>query len=524
MSAARVIPYGPDAALVEFADSADHRALARGRALVDHLGQRPGPGVGWVPAFHRVLLRGRPGDVDGLAESVREVVAFLDGLRDGEVPPGRTVVLPVVYDGPDLGWMAAHSGLLPGEVADLHAAGDYPVHCLGFMPGFPYLGGLDPRLHAPRRTVPRSRVAPGSVGIGGEHTGVYTVASPGGWRLIGRCGVPLFDPTARTPDGMFRVSTGDRVRFEVVRGPVPEGFGVQPDPDAASWPGGDGCGIRVVSPGLGMSLQDGGRPGWERFGVAPGGAMDPVAASWANRLVDNPPSAAVVEMCLQGQELVCLSAGWLAVAGSAEIEGVGRNRSFRVRPGDRLRFLPGPSGIWTCLAVPGGWRGREWLGSLSAHSRAGLGWIGRAGDELRAVGEEGMPVPSAVAGRIVPWDEDRDFRDPPPLRAWPGPQWGDFPASQRETFLATEWEVTSQADRVGYRLAGPALDPEPAQILSEPVIPGSVQIPAGGQPIVTLADGPTLGGYPKIVRIHPDDLPWLVQCRPGQRIRFRLAD
>ncbi len=522
MSPAPVIPCGPDAVLVEFADRVDGRALARGRALAAFLTARLGPRGGWVPAFHRVLLRGDPADADALSGHVRAVQAFLAGLREGDVPPGRTVVLPVAYEGPDLEGVAAHAGLRPGEVVERHAAGTYPVHCLGFMPGFPYLGGLDPRLHAPRRTVPRARVAPGSVGIGGEHTGVYTVPSPGGWQLIGRCGVPLFDPGAGRLDEMFRLAAGDQVRFEAVSGPIPDepgGEGVREV--LPTFPGG-GLRVRVLSPGMGMSLQDAGRPGYEAFGVPPGGALDPVAASWANRLVGNPPGAAVLELCLQGQEILCLSDGWLAVAGGAEVDGLGRDRAFRVRSGDRLRFRPGPAGIWTCLAVPGGWRGVDWLGSRSAHSRAGLGWTGRVGDELQADGD-GDPIPSAVAGRRVPWDGDRDFRNPPVLRVWPGPQWDAFPDSDRGTLLGTDWEVTSRSDRVGYRLAGPCLRPERAQIVSEPVLPGSVQVPAGGQPIVTLADGPTLGGYPKIARIDPADLPWLVQCRPGQRIRFRLA-
>lgn len=124
--------------------------------------------------------------------------------------PGRRVEIPVTYDGPDLGDVAAHCGLSPDEVVHRHTAAEYVVYFLGFQPGFAYLGGLDDTLHTPRRREPRVSVPAGSVGIGGAQTGIYPLATPGGWQLIGRTSLALFDARAEPPT---LLAPGDRVRF-----------------------------------------------------------------------------------------------------------------------------------------------------------------------------------------------------------------------------------------------------------------------------------------------------------------------
>ena len=134
----------------------------------------------------------------------------------GDAPSaGREVEIPVQYggeSGPDLQAVASHTGLSAKEVVARHAAGEYVVFFLGFQPGFAYMGGLEKALHTPRRSSPRVEVPAGSVGIGGEQTGIYPATSPGGWQLIGRTSVPLFDP-ARSPPTLLQ--PGDRVRFTV---------------------------------------------------------------------------------------------------------------------------------------------------------------------------------------------------------------------------------------------------------------------------------------------------------------------
>lgn len=132
---------------------------------------------------------------------------------EAQLPESRLVEIPVIYGGeygPDLVVVAEHAALTPGQVVELHSSSDYVVFFVGFQPGFPYLGGLDPRLHIPRRAEPRVAVPAGSVGIGGSQTGVYPLASPGGWQLIGQTRTALFDPLQQPPT---LLRPGDRVRF-----------------------------------------------------------------------------------------------------------------------------------------------------------------------------------------------------------------------------------------------------------------------------------------------------------------------
>ncbi|WP_435947593.1 5-oxoprolinase subunit PxpB [Dryocola sp. BD586] len=129
------------------------------------------------------------------------------------IPEPHRVEIPVIYGGdagPDLGVVAEHSGLTPRQVVELHSCGEYVVYFLGFQPGFAYLGGLAPRLHTPRRAEPRLLVPAGSVGIGGSQTGIYPLATPGGWQIIGQTSVKLFNPRAEPPT---LLTPGDTVRF-----------------------------------------------------------------------------------------------------------------------------------------------------------------------------------------------------------------------------------------------------------------------------------------------------------------------
>ena len=174
------------------------------------------PGVGEVlPGMNNLTLTFDPTALalDALTAQVLETWPKLSA-RAGAIE-GRRIEIPVAYGGdhgPDLGDVAAHTGLTPAEVVRRHTAGEYIVYLLGFLPGFAFMGGLAPELATPRRAEPRTAVPARSVGIGGEQTGIYPVASPGGWQLIGRTPLDLFDPTAEPPT---LLRPGDRVRFVV---------------------------------------------------------------------------------------------------------------------------------------------------------------------------------------------------------------------------------------------------------------------------------------------------------------------
>jgi KipI family sensor histidine kinase inhibitor len=161
-----------------------------------------------VPGYRTVLVT--TVDATSLA-AVRSALPRL-ALPAAAAAASRLVEVPVHDDGADLGEVAARTGLSRDEVVTRHTAPDYLVAFLGFAPGFPYLVGLDPALHVPRRATPRTSVPAGAVGLAGEQTGIYPRATPGGWQLIGRTDVVLFDPD-RDPPALL--SPGDRLRFRV---------------------------------------------------------------------------------------------------------------------------------------------------------------------------------------------------------------------------------------------------------------------------------------------------------------------
>jgi len=282
--------------------------------------------------------------------------------------------------------------------------------------------------------------------------------------------------------------------------------------------------FEILDPGFGATLQDHGRPGWRRFGVPTGGAMDDHAANWANRLLDNPPNSPVLELLLQGAKLRVRRELWLAITGADAAASVPRWRAVRVRPEAMIEFRRSICGVWIYVAVEGGFVAPKWFGSASVCARAGIGTAIRAGDVSQATTHKPFALPPGVAARVAPAMEQRDYRQPPALRVWPAPQMGLFSKPDRERFFSQPWTLSPQSDRVGYRLKGAPLESRPPQIISEPVRVGTVQVPENGLPIVTLRDGPTVGGYPKLGVLDPADVSWLVQCRPGQSVRFRPAD
>jgi KipI family sensor histidine kinase inhibitor len=211
---------GEDALLLRLGDAIDTATNARVHAAARRIDASRPP---WlrdvVPAYASLALfidlDAFPATADPLEAAARWLQQqSFDGETTGAQP--RLVEIPVVYggtEGPDLEAVAAHAGLPSRDVIQRHAAREYTVAMLGFAPGFPYLTGLDPALAMPRLETPRTRVAAGSIGIGGAQTGIYPRPGPGGWRIIGRTGAVLFDPLRTSPALLL---PGDRVRFQPV--------------------------------------------------------------------------------------------------------------------------------------------------------------------------------------------------------------------------------------------------------------------------------------------------------------------
>ncbi|HEV3310405.1 MAG TPA: 5-oxoprolinase subunit PxpB [Chloroflexota bacterium] len=212
-----VKPAGDAAVMVELGDRIDpelnrlvHRLADTVAERLERLGR-----VEVVPAYASFLVSFNPRQITH--DDVERAVHGLD-LDQGQPSVGSTsrFILPVSYGGqfgPDLDEVARRTGLTADEVIERHAGRDYPIFCIGFAPGFPFLGGLDPALHTPRLENPRPLVPRGSVAIGGAQTGVYPTSTPGGWRIIGRTPLTLFD-VERDPPIPYR--PGDVIRFEPI--------------------------------------------------------------------------------------------------------------------------------------------------------------------------------------------------------------------------------------------------------------------------------------------------------------------
>ncbi len=270
------------------------------------------------------------------------------------------------------------------------------------------------------------------------------------------------------------------------------------------------------------TVQDLGRPGWQHLGVPVSGALDALALRLANLLVGNPEGAAALEVTLGGFEAEFTSDTRFAVVGpggAARLNGVpvASWESHRAQPGDRLAL--GPTATREVIAVAGGVAVPEVLGSRSTYLRGGFG--GFEGRALRAGDELPLGRPTGAPRGPVPGGLRPATGDPSPLRVVWGPQADRFTPEARAAFGAASYRVSERADRMGCVLEGPRLTHlGGADLVSEGIAPGSIQVPGDGLPLVLLADRPTVGGYTKIATVAGVDLPRLAQALPGAEVRF----
>ena len=292
--------------------------------------------------------------------------------------------------------------------------------------------------------------------------------------------------------------------------------------------------IRVKSAGMLTTVQDLGRFGLQKYGVLTSGAMDAVALRLANLLAGNEEGAAALEITLLGPQLVFEKGAVIALAGgnlSPSIDGMSIPlwRPVYVPAGSTLKFGRALSGCRTYLAISGGISVPEAMGSRSTYLRAGIGGLhGRAleaGDVLE-IGEAAEPFKLCSLDTIVmPWGASSAIRpaykENPVLRVVRGPEFDTFNEESKHRLWTEPFRVTTQSDRMGYRLADvPLTVGEPVDMISSAVSTGTIQVPPEGNPIVLLADRQTVGGYPRIAHVISVDLPVIAQVRPGGYIRF----
>jgi antagonist of KipI len=286
--------------------------------------------------------------------------------------------------------------------------------------------------------------------------------------------------------------------------------------------------IQVLQPGMSTTVQDLGREGFGPMGISPSGAADAVSLRLGNLLVGNLPRAAGLEMTLLGGTFLFPEGATVVLAGSdfgATLDGVrvGMRNAVEVRPGQTLQVGATRGGARCCLCVRGGIAVETFLGSASTHVLSGLGGFkGRAlqkGDVL-AVGKQGRRAKSkSLSGAALAMLAPRKS-----LRVTPGPQRDWFDDAAKKLFERSVYRVTEEANRVGLRLAGPAIKrTHGGELVSEGVALGAVQIPESGQPIILFVEQQTAGGYPKIANVISADFHSLGQLRPRDEMRFEMV-
>jgi antagonist of KipI len=544
-SGIRVVDAGDSGLLLELEATIDPAVNAHAIAIASAVAAEHRAGVrDVIPAFRSVAVHFDPlvADVDALREALRRAADTAPAARDGAL-----VEVPVAYggeDGPDLDEVAAFAKLPPAAVVERHCGTEYRVFMLGFLPGFAYLGTVDTAIAAPRKATPRTRIPAGSVGIAGRQTGIYPRQSPGGWQLIGRTAVTVFDPL-REPASLF--APGDRVKFVAAAGIRDHGSGIKnigaadagssgafdprsliPDPYRH---------VTVLEPGLFTTIQDSGRWGHQDRGVPVAGPMDRRSHRLANALVGNPPGAATLEATLLGPELRFEHPVRVAIAGAdlgASIDGtaIGADSMRACGAGSVLRFGERRRGARAYIAFDGGIDVPLLLGSRATHVASELGGIDgralKAGARLQLC-ESNAGGHSATVRRGSFESATGGAR----LRIMRGPQDEYFDEAAFDILQRTRFVISPQSDRMGYRLVGsertrPAVvgrpgPSGPGAMISDATFMGGLQIPPSGEPILLMADRQTTGGYPQIATVITADLPLAGQLAPGEWIEFVLC-
>ena len=481
------------------------------------------------------------------------------GVRagEGDLPEGgRIISIPVCYEdqefAPDLEKVCAHAKMTKEEVIRLHSASEYLIYMMGFLPGFPYLGGMDERLNTPRLESPRTKIPAGSLAIGGAQTGLYPVESPGGWNIIGRTPLKLFD-LSRNPQFLYRA--GDKIRFVPIsrqkfdsfdeKSWLKEELGVEGSPATGAASATATCtsackkesfacggGIKILEAGLLTTVQDSGTRGFQKYGISQSGAMDMTSFRLANRLCGNDQNAACLETTLSGPTLTFVNECDFALTGAvfeaANLDGqsIEMNKKYHAAAGSKLSCGIASKGLRSYIAFSGGILVPEFFGSCSTNlkSKSG-GYYGRkleAGDEL-ALGykKEGRaPGQEAELESEVTVFPDEILT----LNCQKSSQTDFFDEECLERFTSLVYTIAPQSDRMGIRFEGESLDCGKTDIISDAIPLGAVQITSAGLPVVMAADRQTTGGYAKIACVKKESMCRLAQAIPGTKVRFNLEE
>lgn len=496
-----------------------------------------------IPAAHTILI-----SFDPLIASRADIIAAVRALdaSNNVRQRSRTVEIPVIYDGEDLSDIAQLLGISVSQVIERHCVSAWSVAFVGFAPGFAYLTGGDEIFDVPRRKVPRLSVPAGAVGLAGTFSGVYPRVSSGGWQLLGHTETAMWNERANPP---ALLQPGDMVRFAPMREravieAAADSCGADESGDqcASDVSGTSSIALEAVRPGLLTTFQDDGRCAAD-MGVTGSGAADPRSSHLANTLVGNSTDAPVLEITGGGARFkahgdmvvaVCGAPVPIAISGKTGRTVVIRQEAMLLRDGEIIEIGVPTSGFRDYLAVRGGFDVARSLGSASTDTMSGIGPKPIvAGQSLPVlsygVHTDGTRADNARAGGVgmpEPWlDHLPKSGDITELHVRLGPRDDWFTAAGIRDFFSRTWTVTAQSNRVGLRLQGecPLERRDTAELASEATLPGFIEVPTSGQPVIFLRDQPVTGGYPVIAVLTAQSLDIAGQLPPGAKIRFRMS-
>lgn len=509
---------------VAFGEEISLSLNSRVRALYESLTETPVPGISeTVPTYCALSVHFLP-EVIRRKDLEKILTERIRRLQLRETETGSEKVVPVYYGGetgPDLEACAKAEGISAEELIRRHTAHPYYVFQLGFSPGHPYMARFEEPFSFARRTTPRVSIPEHSVVAQKNLTNITPFSQSCGWNILGSTPLLITDYYRKEP---FFFHAGDWVRLKPVSkedydrlraenrpAPVPE----------ISVP--DTKGILVESPGTLTTIQDEGRFGYQAFGVTPAGPMDHRAFHLANLLAGNAPGEAALEITLCGPSLTFREESRIALAGadlSPRLNGVPvpGYTALAAHPGDLLEFGPRKDGCRAYLAVSGGIRVPEVLGSRSTDLKNRLGgYMGRA---LKA--GDCIPIGSCRKMNRLPALKPPvyDCADPV-LRVVCGPQENRFTRKGKRSFFNFSAMISDRSNRQGIRLEREPLEfVTDGNIISDGISMGAIQVANDGKPIILLADRQSVGGYAKIGTVIYADLPKLAQALPGCRLRF----
>lgn len=509
-------------------------------ALYQHILEQPIFGIkDLIPAYHTLtlvfdnaLLKQNLFSFDELMQNVETVINTCNWEQQIQ---HNVVEIPVCYDtafGIDIVTMAADKGISIDELIQRHIAKLYRIYCIGFLPGFAYMGNVDDILATPRRRTPRPNINAGSVGIAGVQTGVYPLQSPAGWNIIGETPLRLFDANREEPV-LFKM--GDMVQFVPIS--LADFLLAKNKPNAAKQPKEiSQLGITVLKQGIADSIQDLGRFGYQQFGINPTGAMDVVAAKVANFLVGNLANVAVVELHFPASVFQFNTDAIIALSGadfSATIndEPIPINTPIIVAANSILRFTKLVTGARCYLAVGGGFALDTWLGSYSTHLKANSG--GYCGRLLQKDDVLPFNIDTSFSKQLqnerfvaMQWQADVSelYKDAFSIQIMAGNEYDLLSEASADVLIEAEFVITAKSDRMGFQLHGiPLQTKQPLSLISTAVTRGTVQLLPSGEIIILMADHQTIGGYPRVAQITQLAMPKLAQLQPHQHVTFTLV-